>query len=284
MFKEVFLIIIGIVWISFAMLEDLKKREIANWLNLSLIIFALGFRFFYGLFYGLDSGEGFMFLWQGIIGFAAFFIIGNALYYGRVFAGGDANLMIALGAVLPFSLNLSENIFIGLSFLALFFLWGAVYGIIWSVYLGIKNRKEFSKEFMSRVRKGKKILYFSIALSILFLALSFIESSLIGVAVFIFILPYFWFFAKSIDEASMVKEVIPRKLTIGDWLYKDVKVKGKLIKADWNGLTKKDIDLLKKDKKKVKVRYGIPYAPVFFLSFLTLVILYLTKTIPFFIL
>jgi len=77
----------------------------------------------------------------------------------------------------------------------------------------------------------------------------------------------------------MVKLVKPGKLTIGDWLYKDVKVGKTLIKSDWNGLTKKDIYLLKKKNKPVRVRYGIPYAPVFLLSFLTLVLFWITDLI-----
>ncbi len=283
MFKEVFLVILGIVWIFFAMFEDLKKREIANWLNLSLIVFALGFRFFYGLFFGLENGEGFMFLYQGLLGFGVFFLIGNLFYYGKVFAGGDANLMIALGAVIPFSLDLFENISIGVLFLLLFLLWGSIYGIIWSIYLGIKNRNKFKKEFLERVRKSKKILYVCVLIGILFLGLSFLETSLIALAIFVFILPYFWFLAKSIDEVSMVKRVKPGKLTIGDWLYKDVRVNGRLIKANWDGLSEKDINLLKKKNKLVKVRYGIPYAPVFFLAFLTLVILWFTGFRGFFI-
>ncbi len=281
MFKEAFLIILGIVWVSFAMFEDLKKREIANWLNLSLIIFALGFRFFYGLFYGLDNGDGFMFLYQGLIGFAAFFILGNLFYYGRIFAGGDANLMIALGAVLPFSLNVFENLNIGISFLLLFLLWGAIYGIIWSIYLGVKNRKKFKKEFFKRVRASKKLLYISVSFGIVFLALSFLEITFIALALFVFILPYFYFLAKSIDETSMVKEVKPGKLTEGDWLYQDIKFGKKTVKASWDGLSKKEISLLKKRGRKVLVRYGIPYAPVFFLSFLTLVILWLMGFIGF---
>ena len=191
--------------------------------------------------------------------------------------------MIALGAVLPFSLILSENISIGVSFLLLFLLWGAIYVITWSIYLGIKNLKKFKKEFLEMVRKSKKIIYICVFIGMLFLGLSFFETTLIALAIFIFILPYFWFLAKSIDEVSMVKNVKPGKLTVGDWLYKDVRVGKKLIKASWDGLGEKDINLLRKKNKLVRVRYGIPYAPVFFLSFLTLVIVWVTGFRGFFI-
>ncbi|MBU2053223.1 MAG: prepilin peptidase [Nanoarchaeota archaeon] len=99
MYGVIFLIVLGFVWIIFASVQDLKNKEVANWLNFSLIIFALGFRFFYSLFYR----GGFSFFYQGLIGLGIFFVLGNLLYYGRMFAGGDAKLMIAMGAVLPFS-------------------------------------------------------------------------------------------------------------------------------------------------------------------------------------
>jgi len=106
MLETIFLISLGLIWIIFAVVQDLKKREIANWLNFSLVIFALGFRLFYSLF-----GEfGYEFFYQGLIGFGVFFLLGNLLYYGKVFAGGDAKLMISLGAIIPFSKSLFTNI------------------------------------------------------------------------------------------------------------------------------------------------------------------------------
>ena len=61
---------LGLIWILFAVVQDIRTREIANWLNFSLIIFALGFRFFYSLFEMNDFG----FFYQGLIGFGMAFI------------------------------------------------------------------------------------------------------------------------------------------------------------------------------------------------------------------
>ncbi len=49
---------IGLVWLLVATVYDFKTRDIPNWINFSLIIFALAFRYFYSLFSG--SGEGFV--------------------------------------------------------------------------------------------------------------------------------------------------------------------------------------------------------------------------------
>ena len=44
--ENLFLIILGIVWIIGAVLQDLKRREVDNLWNFSLIVFALGYRAF----------------------------------------------------------------------------------------------------------------------------------------------------------------------------------------------------------------------------------------------
>jgi len=76
MFEFIFLFLLALVFIIFAVVQDLKSREIANWLNWSLVIFALGFRFFWSLFQGEWS-----FFYQGLIGFGIFFVFGNLFYY-----------------------------------------------------------------------------------------------------------------------------------------------------------------------------------------------------------
>lgn len=269
--KEVFLIVLCLIWIAFAVIQDLRKREIANWLNFSLIIFAIAFRFFFSLF----SEEGFGFFYQGLIGFAIFFVIGNMLYYGRVFAGGDAKLMIALGAIIPLSNNFPENLNIMLKFLLLFLVSGALYGIIFGVALGLKDKKKFSKDFASRFKKHKKIFYISIIVSIVFLVLSFVESLFLYLGILFFISPYIYFFAKSIDESCMVKKVNTKELTEGDWLYKDVKIGKRVIEAHWEGLSSSEIQFLRKNMKFVSIRQGIPFSPVFLISYLVLIIFFI---------
>ena len=45
----------------------------------------------------------------GLAGFGIFFILGHVFYYSRVFAGGDAKLMIGLGPVLVLSSSIIGN-------------------------------------------------------------------------------------------------------------------------------------------------------------------------------
>lgn len=267
---NIFLISLGIVWIIFAVLQDLKKREIANWLNFSLIIFALTFRFFYSLFNNPD----YSFFYQGLISLGVFFIMGNLLYYGKVFAGGDAKLMIALGSVIPFSNGLFASLSLTLMFFVFFLIAGALYGITFSMILAIKSRKRFAKEFLRQFKEKKKLFYISLILGIIFLALSFYEKIFLYTALLIFITPYLYISAEAIDEACMVKRINPKALTEGDWLYKDVKVKKELVKARWEGVSKEEIILLIRAKKDIWIRQGIPFGPVFLISYLALVILF----------
>jgi len=278
--KEVFLLILALIWIIFASVQDLKKREVANWLNFSLIIFALGFRFFYSVFNPSNSFFGFNFLIQGLIGLGIFFVLGNLFYYGRIFAGGDAKLMIALGAILPLSNSLFINLKIFAVFLFIFLVIGAIYGFIWSFVLVSKNTKDFKEEFFKIFKTNKNKVYSTMILGLLLMFLGFLQSLLLFIGVLVFILPCLFIYAKAIEEVSMVKQVPLKQLTEGDWLYEDLKIKvgrkNKIIKSKWEGLNKEEIKLIRKKykNKTVKIKQGIAFVPVFLISFILLIILY----------
>jgi len=271
MYEVIFLSILALIWIIFATVQDLKSREIANWLNFSLIIFALGFRFFYCLF---SQTQGFSFFYQGLIGLGIFFVLGNLLYYGRMFAGGDAKLIIALGVILPFSESFLVNLKIFVLFFFIFLFVGAFYGLLLGIILVSRNFKQFKKEFYKKLKKNKRIIYFTMFLGLVLMAFVFIEILLFFLGILIFILPYFYLYAKAIDEVCMVKKIKINQLKEGDWLYKNLKVGKKLIKTNWDGLTKQEIKEIKKKYKEVKIKQGIPFTPVFLISFLILVCLY----------
>ena len=270
MYEVIFLIVLALAWIVFASIQDLRSREVANWLSFSLVIFALGFRFFYSLF----SQNNFGFFYQGLIGFGIFFILGNLLYYCRMFAGGDAKLMIALGPVLGFSSSFSSNLKIYLVFLVLFLFAGATYGLVYSLFLALGNFKEFKKDFSKKFKKEGKKIYLVVFLGLVLIGLGFVEDIFLLFGIFIFILPYFYLFAKSVDSVCMVKKTKTRNLTEGDWLFKDIKIGKKLIKASWGGLTKEEIIFIKKKYKIVLIRHGIPFTPAFLISFIVLTWMY----------
>ena len=278
MFEIIFLIILALIFILAATIQDLRMREVANWTNFGLIIFAIGFRFFWSLF----SESGFGFFYQGLIGLGIFFVIGNLAYYGRLFAGGDAKLMIAMGAILPFSFDFFSNLNIFLSFLVLFLFLGAGYGIIWSVFLAFRNGKEFKREFSKRWSANKKLSSWIMFLGLIILFGGFFEGVLFVLGIFVFLSPYIYLFTLSIDRACMVLEIPSKKLREGDWLSEDLKVGKRVISKNWEGLTKDQIKQISKKFKKVKIKQGIPFIPVFLISFLVLVFLWFRGITGFF--
>ena len=98
-----------------------------------------------------------------------------------------------------------------------------------------------------------------------FFELVFLLIGIFGILVFLL-----YVFAKGIEGASMMRVVSGKELREGDWLVEDVKVKGKVIKADWDGLSLEDISLMKK-LKRVRIKEGLPFVPAFLIAFLSYV-------------
>jgi len=269
MLEVIFLSVLALIWLSAATIQDLKKRMVYNWISFSLIVFALGFRFFYSLF-----NNNFSFFYEGLIGLGIFFILGNLLYYGKMFAGGDAKLMIALGTILPFSTNLLVNVKIFAMFFIIFLFAGGIYGFFWSAFLPFTNIEKFRKEFKEQFNKNRKIILSSISLSIVFLVLGFFENLFFYLGLLTFIFPYLYIHAKTVDEFCLVKDIKTKDLEEGDWIYKDIKIGNSIIKASWHGLNKEEIKTIKGKLNKIKIREGIPFVPAFLISFAVFLVIY----------
>ena len=148
MYENLFLLILALIWLFVASISDLRKREVPNWLSFSLIIFALAYRVFFAVF----NSDLWFFLY-GLIGLILFIILAYGFYYARVFAGGDAKLLMGLGAILPFASSLIGNlIFLGV-FILLFLFVGGIYGLIYSLVLVSGNKTATGK--ISRCILGK---------------------------------------------------------------------------------------------------------------------------------
>ena len=262
----------ALVWVIFASIQDLKSREVANWLNFSLIIFALGFRFFYSLFN--TSPLNFNFFYQGMIGLGIFFVLGNLFYYGRIFAGGDAKLFMALGSVLGISNSFTDNLNIYSIFLLSLFFFGSFYGLFWSIFLSARNFKQFKKEFLIQFSSNKKYFLVFTFLAILFLVAGFFASIFLFFGFLIFVFPYLYIYAKSVDESCMVKKIKSSELMEGDWISQNIKIGNKNIKPAWDGLSTREISEIRKKYHSIKVKEGIPFIPVFLFSFFALIIIY----------
>ncbi len=260
-----FLFGLAFLWIVFATVQDIKKREVADWLNFSLIAFALAYRAFYSAY-----SSDWMFFAYGVLGFILFFLLANLFYYSRVFAGGDAKLLMGLGVVLPYS-SFYDLIFVGLGFILLLFIAGALYSLIYSIFIIINHYGKFSAAFAMNLR-NRTNLVFALVLMIIFVgAVYYVSGGDLWMSSFGVLFSVFAFFlvvcAKSL-EGCMIKLVSPGKLTEGDWLVSDIKVERGVVKKTVHGLSAEDIARLKRAGKKVLIREGIPFTPAFLAAFI----------------
>jgi len=270
--ENIFLIILAFVWIIGAIIQDLRRREVDNIWNFSLIGFALAYRLSVSMY-----SDNYWFFINGVLGFCIFLFLGNLFYFSRLFAGGDAKLLIALGTILPLSYDWVINFKIFGIYTILFFFTGAVYVMIWALVLLFGNLNKFNKEFKKQVRRYKIIFFASGLLFMLGILFSIIFYEIIfflfGILVLLF--PILFIFAKSIEESFMIKSVYPNKITEGDWLYKDINVGGKIIKAKWDGVSKRELNLMQKEYRgKVLIKIGIPFTPGFLFGLIALIFVF----------
>lgn len=256
-----FLFALASIWIIFASIQDIRKKEVANWLNYSLLVFALAYRGFYSLI----NSEYWFFVY-GALGAIAFAILANALYYSKIFGGGDARLLIGLGAVLPFE-SLRGMFFEGIMFLFLLFLIGAVYSIICSFFIVWKNLSKFKIEFKKKIKVLYVLYPIVIVLIIIIRLIIYYSNGLYYIYSLLLTLPLLYVYLLALDKC-MIKLVNPRDLQEGDWLDKEVRVKGKIIRKSVHGLNAGNIELLRRAGKKVWIKEGVVFVPVFFVSFI----------------
>ena len=270
---NLFLMFIGLVWLSIAVIQDFRKREVANWWSFSLIVFALGFR----AFMSINSWNYGYFLW-GVIGLVATFILANLFYYARMFAGGDFKLLFAFGAVLPLASDWNTNLIIFLSFILLFILTGSLYGFVYSIVLSCIHHRELASGFKKNLKIYPKLVFLVTLGGLVILIVSWIYSLLLGILLgtLLFISPFLLVYARAIEDCCMIKKVRVRDLTVGDWTMQNIKVGRGVIKPNWEGLSEEDLKVIQSKlgkNKQISVKEGIPFTPAFLLGFVALIVL-----------
>ncbi len=84
---------------------------------------------------------------------------------------------------------------------------------------------------------------------------------------------------KIIEETIFIKKTNPKKLVEGDWIITDIKINNKtIVKKTEIGLTKRDIEKIKKYYEKGKIKHiyikeGMPFVPSFLIAFTILLLL-----------
>ncbi len=278
---NIFIYTIAASGLAIASITDIKTREVHDWLSYFLVIAGLGIR----LLYSILQWDFYIFI-DGVIGFGIFFGIALLMFYAKQWGGGDSKILMGIGALVGFDVR--QALSLRMPFLLDVFidilLVGAVYGILYSVVLSLKNLRGVTKSFkkMSAEKKNLKIFVlvaaFAIALSSLFLREIFLRFAFLSFAIMIIVMLYLNFFIKSVEKECMLKSIEPEKLTEGDWIAKKIVVDGKFIAGpDDLGIEEKQIRKLIKLKnegkiRKVLIKEGIPFIPSFLVGFILAVI------------
>jgi len=243
-------LMLAFIALAIATITDIKKKEVPDWLSYSFIASAIAIALSETIIF-----QDFTFILKSLSGLAVFFILANLFYYGRLFAGGDAKLLMGIGA----SMSLD------FSFLLNTLVIGGLYGLVYSMTLAIINFKKVKQE----IKKVKLpiAVFAAIFLISVFSALLF-SPIFYFIAVLSFFLPLIYAFTLTVEKVALIKKVDWDKITEGDWLAKDVKIGKKLIKANFEGLTKSQIKIIQKARKKILIKYGLPFVPVFLIAFI----------------
>lgn len=207
---------------------DFKSREVPDWLNFSLIGIGLGL----GVLSSVLSWSVRPVL-SSIVGLIVGIIIGYVMFYAGQWGGGDSKLIMGLGAL--FGLNIFAGI--QLTTLPLFLLFiintvlvGAVYGLLWALFVALRDWKKLKKALKETLRERRIIRYRIVVLitTALFIVLAFISPTpllTISCAIMAFItffIFYLWLVTKAVEHTCMVKDIPVTKLTEGDWINKDI--------------------------------------------------------------
>ncbi|MEK6936563.1 MAG: A24 family peptidase [Nanoarchaeota archaeon] len=272
MLTDILLVSLGVFGLIIATITDLKWREVPDYLNYFLITAGFGLRFFHSALF-----DNWIYFLYGVLGFLAAFGIGIVFYFFRQWGGGDTKLLMSLGVIFgsrPFFIQ-DEGVFF-LNLIFSIFVTGAVYGLVYGIYLALRNFSKFKEEF-NLVMKGEKIRIvknISFLVALVSFILAYLSKDLatkiilISLSLFLIIYIYFWIFVKAVENVCMYKIVNVNELSDGDWVVDDVYANKKLI-YDKNklGVEKKDIlKFMKEGVKKVRVKYGIPFVPSFLIG------------------
>jgi Flp pilus assembly protein protease CpaA len=255
--------------------RDVLTREVPDTVSYALIVI--------GLLGGLIAAlvlQDLTFFLERLFGFIGGVAIGMLMFYTRQWGGGDAKLIMGVGAILGLGSNNLQLI----EFLILLIFCGAAYGIIYTLVLALSvHRKIFlpafslyvRTKFVHRLRIG--LVVTGVVFVILIIIAPYDRKIMLGLLLLaIYLLVYAWIFMKVVEQHIMLKQYPVSKLTEGDWVAKDVKAGKKLlVSAKSTGITNAQISALKKSRVRyVLVKEGIPFVPGFLLAFIALLLIH----------
>ncbi len=267
---EYIALVVGTLFLAAASWHDLRTREVPDLLSYGLLLFGIA----YPTIAAIVQWDWLPLAQMGI-GLGVMLALGLLLFYTGQWGGADSKLLFGLGALLGLGFGNWDAIL----FLIFMLFAGAAYGLLYTLVLVIKHRKAFKQRFVALIREPRVKRLRIIVLASCFLLLVLIllapmaeKALLILLVIAIYGLFYAWIFVKAVEQGILIKSYPVSKLTEGDWINEEVKVRGKHICGPKDlGITKAQIAQLKKLKvKKVMVKEGIPFVPSFLIGYLLL--------------
>ncbi len=262
---EFVLLAIGIVGFGLAGYWDLRYTEFPDWLPYSMIILTLFVR---GIF--AFVGNDWWILGNAVFVGVAFLSLGLLLYFSKQWGDGDAWLLGALGFLFPsqiFGVVTTTFFPFPLTLLFNFLLVSLVYLIIYSIFLGIKNR-DVNRKYLEFLRKEKRRL---VGLSVFFFAVSWffafftyfwfsfeLNYTMILLPFLLTFILFFSYYAKTVEKYLFKRSIRTSELKEGDVI----------LDGRWRGLTKREIMGIRRKNKYVWVKEGVRFAPVFVITML----------------
>ena len=256
---ELLLIAIALIGSFAAGLYDLKTTNVPDKVCIYMIIMGLILHVLTGIF-----TKDFSYFINSLLYGSLFLGFGLLMYYTGQWGGGDGELLVAIGVLLP-NLSLVKTYFpFAISFFINSFFIGTFWSVVFSLYFVYKN-PELIKKFFNGF---KDPITFFTALIPLFLSLLTLNFNYLFSLLFllIFILFIFYKFSKIIEK-GFYKRIPVNKLKVDDMLGENIP-KLKLYKKYIKGLTKEQVKKIKRNRKYVVIKEGIRYGIVFPLALL----------------
>lgn len=249
-------------------ISDVKTREVPDILSVGSIF--LGFVSVITAFIIVKDWRMFF---DYILGFIVALSFALIMYHTRQWGGGDTKLLIGFGILF----GLTKNNYFFLNLILLIMIIGAIYGINWTLFISLKSIQPVLNEFKRVLHqpffKGfrKYSVFFILLLLIIMIFVEIRFKIFFALTIFFYYLVLLMFvYIKAVEKVVLIKKIPIKDVTEGDWIAEAVIVNKKIICGPKDkGITNSQIALLKKSNiKTIKVKYGIPFVPVFLISFL----------------
>jgi Flp pilus assembly protein protease CpaA len=256
---ELFLLSFAFVGSLAAGIYDLKTTNIPDKLCISMIIIGLLTHVLTGVFTG-----DFSYFVNSLIFGGLFLAFGIFMYYTGQWGGGDGELLVAVGVVVPSLHSISTYFPFSISFFINSFFVGAIWSVAFSVYYVYKN-PVLTKKFLSGFSRPW-VMATTVALLLTSFALLLVSQVLSVLGFLVFLLFVFYRFSKVIEQA-FYKRIPTRKLKVDDMLGEDIP-RLRMYKRYIKGLSKAQIARIRKSRRYVTIREGVRYGIVFSISLL----------------